>query len=158
MMLAASATMGEPLPMLQPASAATRRRLRSRSRASRPAVASAVFTVAAWVKVWPAALVGVLLVLRRGHRSGVLTGALTVTALVVLVDVLFGGAAHLLSFIGQQSGRALQIEAPLATPFMWAAAAHVPGAEAHLFDDEGHISLAARIGEILSDLKRLAGR
>ena len=37
-------------------------------------------------------------------------------------------------------------------------AAHVPGAEAHLFDDEGHISLAARIGEILSDLKRLAGR
>jgi hypothetical protein len=103
--------------------------------ASRPAVASAVFTVAAWVKVWPAALVGVLLVLRRGHRAGVLTGALTVTALVVLVDVLFGGAAHLLSFIGQQSGRALQIEAPLATPFMWAAAAHVPGA-AVFYDTE----------------------
>ncbi|WP_175470211.1 glycosyltransferase 87 family protein [Curtobacterium sp. MCBA15_001] len=96
--------------------------------AARPAVASAVFTVAAWVKVWPAALVGVLLVLRRGRRRGVLAGAVVVTALVVLVDVLFGGAAHLLSFIGQQSGRALQIESPLATPFMWAAAAHVPGA------------------------------
>lgn len=103
--------------------------------ASRPAVASAVFTVAAWIKVWPAALVGVLLVLRRGHRRGVLTGALTVTALVVLVDVLFGGAAHLLSFVGQQSGRALQIEAPLATPFMWVAAAHVPGA-AVFYDTE----------------------
>jgi hypothetical protein len=96
--------------------------------ASRPAVASALFTVAAWVKVWPAALVGVLLLLRRRHRGTVLAGAATVTALVVLVDVLFGGAAHLLSFIGQQSGRALQIESPLATPFMWAAAAHVPGA------------------------------
>jgi hypothetical protein len=95
--------------------------------ASRPAVAAAVFTAAAWIKVWPAALVGVLLVVRRGHRRGVLVGALVVTALVVLVDVLFGGAAHLLSFVGQQSGRALQIEAPLATPFMWAAAAHVPG-------------------------------
>jgi hypothetical protein len=103
--------------------------------ASRPAVASAVFTVAAWIKVWPAALVGVLLVLRRGHRRGVVAGALTVTVLIVLVDVLFGGAAHLLSFVAQQSGRALQIESPLATPFMWAAAAHAPGA-AVFYDTE----------------------
>ncbi|GAA2146867.1 alpha/beta hydrolase [Nocardioides koreensis] len=36
--------------------------------------------------------------------------------------------------------------------------AHVPGAEAHLFDDEGHLSLAVRIEEILTDLRRLAGR
>ncbi len=57
-----------------------------------------------------------------------LAGALVLTALIVLVDVLYGGAAHLLSFVGQQSGRALQIEAPLATPFMWAAALGVPGA------------------------------
>ncbi|WP_144765424.1 glycosyltransferase 87 family protein [Curtobacterium sp. 9128] len=95
---------------------------------ARPALASAVFTIGAWVKVWPAALVAVLLVLRRGHRGGVVAGAATVTALVVLVDVLYGGAAHLLSFVGQQSGRGLQVEAPLATPFMWAAAAHVLGA------------------------------
>ncbi|WP_439691812.1 glycosyltransferase 87 family protein [Curtobacterium sp. SP.BCo] len=96
--------------------------------ATRPAVASALFTAGAWTKVWPAALVGVLLLLRRGHRRGVLAGALVLTALIVLVDVLYGGAAHLLSFVGQQSGRALQIEAPLATPFMWAAALGVPGA------------------------------
>ena len=37
-------------------------------------------------------------------------------------------------------------------------AAHVPGAEPHLLDDEGHISLAVRIEEILADLRRLAGR
>ncbi|MDR6574484.1 hypothetical protein J2X60_003147 [Curtobacterium sp. 320] len=96
--------------------------------ASRPAVASVLFTAGAWTKVWPAALVGVLLLLRRGHRRGVLVGALVLTTLIVLVDVLYGGAAHLLSFVGQQSGRALQIEAPLATPFMWAAALGVPGA------------------------------
>lgn len=96
--------------------------------ASRPAVASALFTAGAWTKVWPAALVGVLLLLRRGHRRGVLVGALVLTALIVLVDVLYGGAAHLFSFVGQQSGRALQIEAPLATPFMWAAALGIPGA------------------------------
>jgi len=96
--------------------------------ATRPAVASALFTAGAWTKVWPAALVGVLLLLRRGHRRGVIGGALVLTALIVLVDVLYGGAAHLFSFVGQQTGRALQIEAPLATPFMWAAAFGVPGA------------------------------
>jgi hypothetical protein len=96
--------------------------------ATRPAVASALFTAGAWTKVWPAALVGVLLLLGRGHRRGVLAGALVLTALIVLVDVLYGGAAHLFSFVGQQTGRALQIEAPLATPFMWAAAFGVPGA------------------------------
>lgn len=96
--------------------------------ASRPAVASVLFTLAAWTKVWPAALVGVLALLRRGHRRGVVVGALTTTALIVLVDVLYGGAAYLFSFVGQQSGRALQIESPLATPFMWAAAFRAPGA------------------------------
>ena len=35
----------------------------------------------------------------------------------------------------------------------WLAAA-IPGARAHLFADEGHISLAARIDEILADLAR----
>jgi len=37
-------------------------------------------------------------------------------------------------------------------------AAHVPGAEPHLLDEEGHISLAVRVEEILTDLRRLAGR
>jgi pimeloyl-ACP methyl ester carboxylesterase len=36
-------------------------------------------------------------------------------------------------------------------------AAHVPGAEAHLFDDEGHLSLVGRMDEVLADLKALAG-
>ena len=34
---------------------------------------------------------------------------------------------------------------------------HVPGAEAHLFEDEGHLSLAVRMDTILADLKRLGG-
>ena len=37
-------------------------------------------------------------------------------------------------------------------------AAHVPGARAHLLDDEGHVSLIRRMGEILADLRTLAGR
>ncbi|MDH2415421.1 alpha/beta fold hydrolase [Nocardioides sp. CER19] len=34
-------------------------------------------------------------------------------------------------------------------------AAHVPGARAHLFEEEGHLSLFARLDEILTDLKRI---
>jgi hypothetical protein len=33
----------------------------------------------------------------------------------------------------------------------------VPGAQAHLFEDEGHLSLVTRLDEILADLLRLAG-
>jgi pimeloyl-ACP methyl ester carboxylesterase len=36
-------------------------------------------------------------------------------------------------------------------------AGHVPGAEAHLSEDEGHLSLIRRLGPILADLKRLGG-
>ncbi|GAA4698946.1 alpha/beta hydrolase [Nocardioides conyzicola] len=36
-------------------------------------------------------------------------------------------------------------------------AAHVPGARAHLFEDEGHLSLVGRLEEILTDLKAIAG-
>ncbi|MDI6909961.1 alpha/beta fold hydrolase [Nocardioides sp.] len=38
----------------------------------------------------------------------------------------------------------------------WLAAA-VPGARAHLFEDEGHLSLVERFDEVLADLTRLAG-
>ncbi|WP_066519597.1 glycosyltransferase 87 family protein [Curtobacterium ammoniigenes] len=92
---------------------------------ARPAVASALFTIGAWVKVWPAALVAALLV-RARHRLGVIIGAVTVTAVVVAIDLVLGGGAYLLSFVSKQAGRGLQIESALATPFMWAAALHLP--------------------------------
>jgi len=36
-------------------------------------------------------------------------------------------------------------------------AANVPGAEGHLFEDEGHLTLVNKLDEILADLKRLGG-
>jgi pimeloyl-ACP methyl ester carboxylesterase len=34
---------------------------------------------------------------------------------------------------------------------------HVPGAEGHLFDDEGHLSLMTRVDRVLADLRRIGG-
>lgn len=36
-------------------------------------------------------------------------------------------------------------------------ASHVPGAHAHLFEDEGHLSLVTQLDRILADLKEIAG-
>jgi hypothetical protein len=36
-------------------------------------------------------------------------------------------------------------------------AAHIPGAHAHLYDHEGHLSLVGQVDRILDDLLKLAG-
>ncbi|MFW8745948.1 hypothetical protein, partial [Mesorhizobium japonicum] len=57
------------------------------------------------------------------RRLDVLLGAAVLSAIVVAIGLLIGAGANLFSFVTAQSGRGLQIESPLATPWMWAAAA-----------------------------------
>jgi hypothetical protein len=90
-----------------------------------PRVAGALLAVGAWIKVWPAALLAAAVVALR-RRLDVLLGAVVLSAAVVAVGLALGAGANLFSFISAQSGRGLQIEAPLATPFLWGAAAHGP--------------------------------
>lgn len=85
---------------------------------SRPAVASTLFTVGAWIKIWPGALFVAALALLRG-RIRMLVSAAIVTFVVVLGLVLLGGSENLLGFLSQMSGRGLQIEAVGATPLLW---------------------------------------
>lgn len=93
--------------------------------ARRPAVAALALTVGAWVKVWPAALVAALLVVGR-RRLAVLGAALATSAAIVGAAAALGGGGTVLSFVDGQAGRGLQIEAPVATPWLWLAAAHGP--------------------------------
>lgn len=93
----------------------------------RPAVASALLTVGAWIKIWPAAAVAALWVALRGARWRIAAAAASVTALLVVGIVALGGAAHILGFVGAQFGRGLQVESVAATPFMWLAALGAPG-------------------------------
>lgn len=86
----------------------------------RPAVASALLTAGAWIKVAPGALLlPLVLVVRRPWRDLVLPAALVCVAVAAAVTA-GGGAAHLTSFLTEQGDRGLQVEAVAATPWVLA--------------------------------------
>ncbi|MGX1932535.1 hypothetical protein [Microbacterium resistens] len=87
---------------------------------ARPAVASALLTIGAWIKIWPGAVFVAAVVLLRS-RARMIASAAGVTALVVGTLVLLGGSPYLFGFLTEQTGRGLQIEAVAATPFLWLA-------------------------------------
>lgn len=86
-----------------------------------PAAASALFTLAAWIKVWPAAMVAALLTAGR-RRLPVLLAAAVTTAAVIGLAVAAGARRVLFSFVDAQAARGLQIESPAASPWLlWGA-------------------------------------
>jgi hypothetical protein len=93
----------------------------------RPWLGSALLAVATWIKVWPAALLAAAVIAVR-RRLVIVGGAAIVSAVVAVAVVIAGGGAHLFSFVGDQTSRGLQIEAPVSTVYMLIAAAGLPGA------------------------------
>ncbi|WP_309712862.1 glycosyltransferase 87 family protein [Pseudolysinimonas sp.] len=85
---------------------------------TRPALGGVLLTVAAWTKVWPAALVAAVVVALR-DRGQVIIGAAATTATVLAVALALGAGGNVFSFISQQADRGLQIESVVATPWMW---------------------------------------
>ena len=83
-----------------------------------PRVAGALLAVAAWIKVWPAALIGAALIALKTRRA-VLTGALITTGAIVAIALVMGSGLNVASFITQQTSRGLQIESPAATAYLW---------------------------------------
>lgn len=92
----------------------------------RPAIAGALLAIATWIKVWPAALIAAVLVAVNKRKSVVISVIVT-TVTIIMIALILGGGVNLFSFLGQQTSRGLQIEAPLATPFIWLAAFHEQG-------------------------------
>lgn len=85
-----------------------------------------VLSIATWIKVWPAAIIAAAVIALRSRWHIVLVGLAT-SAVIVAVPLIFGAGWHVLSFITMQTGRGIQIEAPVATFWMWQAALGVPG-------------------------------
>lgn len=94
--------------------------------ASRPWLAALILSIAAWVKVWPAAIVGAMIVALR-DRWRTLVIALGVSVIVIAGALAFGSGTNAVSFITQQTGRGLQVEAPVSTIWLWRAFAQAPG-------------------------------
>lgn len=88
--------------------------------ATRPALATALLTVGAWIKIWPGVLVVTAIIALRSRVRMLLAAAAVTVAVLVLLLVL-GADAELFGFLTQQTGRGLQIEAVAATPFLWLA-------------------------------------
>lgn len=89
--------------------------------AERPAVASALLTVAAWVKVWPAAIVAAVLLTSRRVAATISAAALT-SAVIIGLALIAGARGTVFSFVSAQATRGLQVEAPIALPWLWSAA------------------------------------
>lgn len=86
--------------------------------AGRPRVAAVLLTIGAWVKVWPAALF-VALVIASRQRVDALTVAAALSVGILGVSLLAGSGLNALGFVAEQTGRGLQIEAPLAVAWLW---------------------------------------
>lgn len=100
----------------------------------RPWLGSVLLAVATWIKVWPAALLAAAVIALR-RRLAVVGGATVVSAAVVAGVLVAGGGAHLFGFVGDQTSRGLQIEAPVSTAYMLLAAGGLPGARV-VYDED----------------------
>lgn len=100
--------------------------------AKRPVAASALLAAATWIKVWPAAVILAVLAVSRRRLTVLVTGA-AVSAAVAVVVAASGGLRYLLSFVGAQGDRGMQLEAPFTTPGLWQAILGRSGA--YIFED-----------------------
>lgn len=90
---------------------------------SRPKLAGALTAIATWVKVWPIALA--IAAFRSPQFGDFARRALGTAVALLVMGSLLGNFGAVLSFLGQQQGRGLQVESVWATPWLWNAAAHL---------------------------------
>ncbi|UYN83907.1 MAG: DUF2029 domain-containing protein [Microcella sp.] len=102
--------------------------------ADHPRWGGALLAIGAWIKVWPAALVLAAVVALRA-RAAVAASVAIVSGAVVALALAFGSLLALVSPVMQQTSRGVQVEAVVATPWLWAAAAGVPGTR--VYYDQG---------------------
>ncbi|MGV8969452.1 MAG: glycosyltransferase 87 family protein [Microbacteriaceae bacterium] len=98
--------------------------------ATRPVAATVVMTIATWVKVWPAALLAAI-VITLARRRDVVSTAVVVSLTIVAIALVFGSGTNVLSFFTQQTGRGLQVEAPISTIWMWFAVTGTGGSQVY---------------------------
>lgn len=94
----------------------------------RPVVAALLLSIATWIKVWPAAVIGVLLIVSPKRIYVLLTGILLSGAIAALTFAT-GAGKHLLDFAINQGQRGMQLEATFSTPWVWLSVFNVGGSK-----------------------------
>ncbi|AJT41173.1 glycosyltransferase 87 family protein [Psychromicrobium lacuslunae] len=126
---------------------------------ARPYLASALLSLATWIKVWPAAVLFAVVVASK-HRLKVILSGVAVTAVVVAIVATGGGLQYLLGFLNAQGGRGMQLEAPFTTPGLWQAILHL--GDTYVFEDviintrEVRGGMSEAIGAVMNPLLALA--
>jgi hypothetical protein len=100
---------------------------------NRPALAGVLLAIATWVKVWPAAMIAALVIASRRRMRVAVAAGITLVA-VAAGALAFGAGANAFSFVSEQTGRGLQIEAPVSVLWLWSA--FVGGGSQVYYDQE----------------------
>lgn len=82
-----------------------------------PRIAGTMIAVATWVKVWPVAL-GIAAI-RSPRLSIIARWSVTVAMGFAIFGITVGNGLSVFSFLGEQQGRGIQVEAATATPWLW---------------------------------------
>jgi hypothetical protein len=122
---------------------------------TRPRLAAVVLTQATWIKVWPAALLLAAVAVMRRRWTIVIVAAVFSVA-IVAVAVLCGGGAQLTSFLTQQTSRGIQIESPVATPFIWLSVVQAPGYGIYYDQDLLTFQVTGEGVDLAGDLSNIA--
>ncbi|MET0303647.1 MAG: glycosyltransferase 87 family protein [Microbacteriaceae bacterium] len=93
--------------------------------ATHPRLATALLTIAAWIKIWPAAIV-IALVAASRRRGRIFLAALVTSVTILLIGLILGGTTSL-GFLTVQGVRGIQVESVIGTAWMWRAA--LPGSD-----------------------------
>jgi hypothetical protein len=79
-----------------------------------------LFTLGAWIKIWPVALAAAAYIADQGRKTAA-WAATAVVSLAFLGAFFLGGNSSVLSFVSTQNNRGIQIESVIAMPWLWAA-------------------------------------
>jgi len=82
-----------------------------------PRVSGVLVAVATWVKVWPVA-VG-LAAMRSARFASFATWSIGTATALAVAGIVVGDHFSVFSFLSQQQGRGIQVEAVAATPWLW---------------------------------------
>lgn len=83
-------------------------------------IASALFTIAGWIKVWPIALF-LALVASFKAKIKIFAVASGISLGIIAISISLSGNLNVFSFVFSQQDRGIQIESVIATVFLWLA-------------------------------------